>query len=277
MKKLVVFVTGLLVFANTYAFTLFPKSEITEHWQQYSPGSLIEVDHSAWEQLLKRHIVGKQGINLFAYSSVTVADKNALKNYVEYLQTITVTGLERAEQFAFWVNLYNALVVQVVVENYPLESIQEISGGLFSRGPWRQKLVYVEGINLSLDNIEHQILRPIFKDNRVHYAVNCASLGCPNLQTQAYTRANLEKLLDLAAGQYINHPRGVSFNNGKLVVSSIFDWYAEDFGDNDEQIIMYLIGFVEGAMKAHLQDYLNGKKSIDKFQYDWSLNEPLNN
>lgn len=265
---------GLLVFTNTFGFTLLPESEITERWQQFSPGSAVEVNHTDWDELLKRHIFTAQGINLFAYSSVTSADKNELKNYVEYLQTIVVTELDRKEQFAYWINLYNALVVQIVVENYPLESIQEISDSLFSRGPWRQKLVYVEGIDLSLDNIEHQILRPIFKDNRIHYAVNCASMGCPNLQAQAYTRENLEALLDLGAEQYISHPRGVSFNNDQLIVSSIFDWYAEDFGDNDQQIIMYLIRFVDADLKGYLQDYLKGRKSIDEFRYDWALNEP---
>ncbi|WP_423909984.1 DUF547 domain-containing protein [Candidatus Spongiihabitans sp.] len=273
MKKLVVLVVGLLVFASTFGFTLLPESEITAHWRKFSPGSPVEVEHTAWDELLKRHIFTEQGINLFAYSSVTSADKNKLKNYIEYLQTIAVTELERKEQFAYWINLYNALVVQIIVENYPLESIQEISYGLFSLGPWRQKLVYVEGIDLSLDNIEHQILRPIFKDNRIHYAVNCASMGCPNLQAQAYTRENLEALLDLGAEQYISHPRGVSFNNGQLIVSSIFDWYAEDFGDNDHQIIMYLIRFVDSDLKGYLQDYLQGRQSIDKFRYDWSLNE----
>lgn len=276
MKKLVAVLFGLLVSANTFGFTLFPKSEITEHWQQSSPGSNVEVDHTAWDDLLKRYISTEQGINLFAYGSVTSADKNTLKNYVEYLQTILVTELDEKEQFAYWVNLYNSLVIQVVVENYPVKSIQKISYGLLaalSWGPWREKLVYVEGINLSLDNIEHQILRPIFKDNRVHYAVNCASIGCPNLQAQAFTRENLETLLDLGAKQYINHPRGVSLDNDRLVLSSIFDWYSEDFGDNDDEIITYLSGLADDDLKRRLQNYLNDRQSIDDYRYDWALNE----
>lgn len=280
MKKSIIFVSifisGLLVFADTFGFTFWSKSAITKHWQQFSPDNspdnTVEVDHRAWDELLKRYISTKQGINLFAYDAVTVEDKNKLENYIEYLQTIKVSALGRKQQFAYWVNLYNASVIRVVLKHYPVASIQDISATLLFKGPWREKRVDVEGVGLSLDNIEHQILRPIFKDNRAHYAVNCASIGCPNLQTVAYTHKNLETLLDLGAKQYINHPRGVWLNNGKLIVSSIFDWYAEDFGD-DRQIIAHLIRFADADLKNDLQDHLKSGQSIDKFRYDWALNE----
>ena len=281
MKKSTFFVSillsGLLGFADTFGFTLWSEAEITQHWQQYSPASNVKVNHRVWDELLKRYIFTRQEINLFAYDSVTAADKNNLENYIKYLQTIKVTTLERPQQFAYWINLYNATVIQVVLNNYPVASIQDIDATLLSNGPWRQKRVNVEGIGLSLDNIEHQILRPIFKDSRIHYAVNCASISCPNLQTVAYTHTNLETLLDFGAKQYINHLRGVWLNNGKLIISSIFDWYAEDFGDNDRQIIDHLMRFAATDLRAdlrnHMRIHMNGGSAIDKFRYDWALNE----
>ncbi len=270
MKKSIILIIGLLVFADSFGLPLWSESKITQHWQQYAADNSVAVDHDAWDKLLKRYISTVQGINLFAYNAVTSEDTNALKNYVEYLQTLTVTTLNRQQQFAYWINLYNALVVQTVLQNYPVASIQEISSTWLFKGPWRQQQVDVEGFGLSLDNIEHQIIRPIFKDNRTHYAVNCASMGCPNLQTTAFTQHNLNTLLDLGARQYINHPRGVWLNNNQLVVSSIFDWYAEDFGNNHPQIIAHLRRFADADLKNDLQ----GRRSIERFRYDWSLNEP---
>ncbi|KPK22703.1 MAG: hypothetical protein AMJ61_16985, partial [Desulfobacterales bacterium SG8_35_2] len=141
--------------------------------------------------------------------------------------------------------------------------------GIFSNGPWDAKLLTVEGENISLNDIEHRILRPIWQDNRVHYAVNCASLGCPNLQPYSFTSKNLDKLLEKAAEDFINHPRGVSFINNRLLVSSIYFWFMEDFGGTESGII------------EHLRRYLNSGnlKKLDivqkkiRHQYDWSLNE----
>ena len=107
------------------------------------------------------------------------------------MSDLTITDYNKKEQLAYWINLYNSLTIKVVLEHYPVKSIKEIKlSGIFKPGPWKKELVIIEGKKLSLDNIEHDILRPIWKDNRVHYAVNCASIGCPNLQNSAFTAKN---------------------------------------------------------------------------------------
>ena len=123
-------------------------------------------------------------------------DLEILDDYLQMLESVQVTDLNPDEQFAYWINLYNALTIWVILEHYPVESIQDISYGLLTRGPWKENLATVEGVDLSLDDIEHEILRPVFQDNRIHYAVNCASIGCPNLQSTAFTSNNLEDLLE---------------------------------------------------------------------------------
>ncbi len=134
-----------------------------------------------------------------------------MKNYLQSLQGISISGYNRKEQQAYWINLYNALTVDLIISRFPVASIRDIniSPGLLARGPWGAKLFTVEGEKLSLDDIEHRILRPIWKDERIHYGVNCASLGCPNLQPAAYTGENTEALLDKGAKEFINHARGV--------------------------------------------------------------------
>ena len=105
-----------------------------------------------------------------------------------------------------------------------MKSITKLGKGFFSFGPWDDKTLTINNKELSLNDIEHRILRPIYNDARIHYAVNCASYSCPNLAAQAYTVENMDQLLDKGAEHYINHPRGVSIKNNKLTLSSIYSW-----------------------------------------------------
>jgi hypothetical protein len=169
------------------------------------------------------------------------------------------------------VNLYNALTVQLVLRHYPIKTIREIriSPGWFSVGPWGRKLVVVEEEGLSLDDIEHRILRPIWKDPRIHYAVNCAALGCPNLQPRPFTADGFEQMLDQAARGFVNHPKGARVVDGKLHVSSIYDWYKEDFGSSDTSIIAHVKGYADESLARNLE----GVSAIQEYDYDWSLND----
>lgn len=269
MKKVIQILLSFTLLNTAYSASIFSDSEITNHFQQTTITSSLILNNREWDELLDKYIETVDGVNLFNYGLVNSDDKAALDNYVEYLQGVTATKLNEKEQFAYWVNFYNALTVQIILNHYPVESITEISYGLLTYGPWKQELVEVEGLELSLDDIEHKILRPIFNDNRIHYAVNCASIGCPNLQTEAFKVANLDMLLDQGAKQYINHPRGVSVVNGELQLSSIFDWYAEDFGNNDAEIISHLLKFSDPPLK----EKLSGLSEIESYHYDWALNE----
>ncbi|MEO0914732.1 MAG: DUF547 domain-containing protein, partial [Pseudomonadota bacterium] len=178
-------------------------------------------------------------------------------------------SLTAAAAFAYWVNLYNAVTVQVVLQSYPVNSIRDIGGGLFSAGPWRTKLVRVAGQDLSLDDIEHGILRPVWGDARVHYAVNCASIGCPNLANRAYSARRLGAMLDEGARTYVNHPRGATVTGGRLIASSIYDWFKADFGGSDAGVIAHLQTYAGGALAAGL----GGVSRVSDFRYDWSLND----
>ena len=267
------FIAGLagLLFACMATAKLFvPDAEPWDMWiiaDQTNPAS---IDHSGWQQVLNLYLDddAADGINRFDYASVTAADRVRLDEYISRLAAIDPRDYKRIEQLAYWVNLYNAVTVQVVLENYPVQSIRSIQGGMLSLGPWNELLVTVAGQPLSLNDIEHRILRPIWQDERIHYVVNCASLGCPNLAAQVYTAANAEQLLDAGARAYINHPRGVEFVDGKLRLSSIYSWYDIDFGGNQAERIEHLRAFAEPVLKDQLDGY-NGKIN---YSYDWQLN-----
>ena len=160
---------------------------------------------------------------------------------------------------------------EVILEHYPVTSIRRIniSPGFFSRGPWDAPLVEVEGQSLTLNDIEHRILRPIWNDPRIHYGVNCASIGCPNLQPKPFTAENLESMLEAAARGFINHPRGVYFDGRRLRLSSIFNWFSEDFGESDREVLEHLGEYTEPSLAETLRNY-TGRISYD---YNWDLNE----
>ncbi len=233
------------------------------------------VDHSAFAGLLGQFAAaGADGVARVDYQGFKRRSQTELKDYIARLAGVDVRALDRREQFAFWANLYNAKTLDIILDHYPVASIKDISlgGGVvaaFTGGPWKAKVVTVDGVALSLDDIEHVIMRPIFKDPRVHYAVNCASIGCPNLPLAPFSGKNLEAELDEAARAFVNHPRGVTVQGDDVIVSSIYHWYKVDFGGNDAGLLAHLQRYAEPA----LRDQLKAASQIADHRYDWSLNE----
>lgn len=236
------------------------------------PMSKIAPDHALWEKLLNQYVkIGQDGVSRVNYRALKDKDSQTLRTYLTYLQSIDVSRLNKSQQFAFWVNLYNAKTVELIVQHYPVKSIKDIdiSPGLFANGPWGKKLVIVNDQELSLDDIEHKILRPIWKDPRIHYAVNCASIGCPNLVPKAYIGNALEEMLDQGARGYINSPRGVSITNGSLTLSKIFSWYQDDFGASESDLLRHIRKYAGPKLRAKLKLV----DSVDHYAYNWSLND----
>ncbi len=250
-----------------------PSADLWPLWQASDENSTQIVDHSLWDAILVKYLVTDHpsAINRFRYTTVTKKDQQSLTDYLTQLQKIKVKQLSRIEQKAFWINLYNGLTIKVILDHYPVKSIMDIdiSPGFFSNGPWDAKLLNIQGEDLSLNDIEHRILRPVFTDNRVHYALNCASLGCPNLQNKAFTATNMEQLLNDGARTYINHPRGAQMLGGKLQVSSIYKWFQTDFGGSGKKVITHLQQYAEGDLLSVLSTY----KGKLKFNYNWNLND----
>ena len=247
-----------------------PSPVLWPRWQAHDATSTAVIDHRVWDRWLATYVVpDSAGVNRVAYSDVTVEDRIALDGYLQAMMAVEISGHNRAQQMAYWINLYNALTVRLILDNYPVDSIRAISSpGIFSIGPWDTTLASVEGQDLTLNDIEHRILRPIWQDPRVHYAVNCASVGCPNLHVAAYQGAGMDARLDAAARAYINSPRAVSLRNGLIEISSIYDWFVEDFGGTEAAVIAHMKSYAEPATIEMLE---KGER-ISGTQYDWALN-----
>jgi hypothetical protein len=248
-----------------------PAAESWAFWQPSTPTASLSVDHAPWQRLLTQYVDTEHpsGINRFDYAVVSEADRASLTAYLATLGRIDPRELNRNEQYAFWINLYNALTVDLVLTHYPVDSIRDI-GGWLSTGPWDRELIEVAGQALTLNDIEHRILRPIWRDPRIHYAVNCASLGCPNLAALAYTASNVETLLEQQAIDYVNHRRGVAVEGDRLTLSRIFDWYAEDFGDSRAELISHLHRYADERLARNIV----AADGRIRYQYDWALNKP---
>ena len=273
--RALVLVAAALALGGIQSFSaLFaPSADLWPRWKAENPASTETLDHSAWDQILAaRTAPGADGIARFDYAGVTAEEREALDGYIASLSAQRVTQLKRDEQRALWFNLYNALTVRLILDHPEAETIQDIdiSPGLFSGGPWDAPLVEIEGEEVTLNDIEHRILRPIWRDPRIHYGVNCASLGCPDLPSKAFTAENTDALLEAGARAFVNHPRGVSVDGGAIKVSSLYAWFVEDFGGDDAGILAHIRRYAAADLGAAL----DGIDTIDDHDYDWALNAP---
>jgi hypothetical protein len=252
-----------------------PEPELIPFWDLSDETNTAQIDHGAWQELLDVYLATHpSGVNRFDYAGLTATagDRAKLNAYLDSLQATDPRAYSRAEQKAYWINFYNALTVKVVTDAYPVKSIRQIHEGWIPlTGPWGDVHAKVAGQELTLDDIEHGILRPIWRDERIHYAVNCASIGCPNLATEAYTAANMEDLLEQGAREYVNHPRGVDVvDEDFIVLSNIYDWWILDFGDSEAGVLAHLVKYADDALAAQLEGFAG---AID-YGYDWDLNQP---
>lgn len=249
-----------------------PQAELWPRWEEHDPSSTESIDHAPWGRFLDRYLVTDHpsGVNRVRYGAVSPPDRRELQRYLDTLQETAVSSLNRDEQLAFWINLYNAATVELILEHYPVESIRDIGGGLLSSGPWDEAFLTVEGVDLSLNDVEHRIIRPIWQDERIHYVVNCASYGCPDLYPEPITAENYDRVFDESARAYVRHERGAAFRGGRLVLSEIYNWYADDFGGDVAGVIAHLTRYVDDDTAERLERF-DGRIV---YEYDWSLNEP---
>ncbi len=259
---------GANLFASPHAT---PRSAYWAYWDKDSANHKT-IDHSELSFILRTYVVTDHPseINRFRYGTVSKGHKKRLREYISAQQKIDPRDYSRDEQKVYWLNLYNALTINLVIDHYPINSIRDIAIGSRGRGPWDHPLVKVAGKRLSLNDIEHRILRPIWKDFKIHFGLVCASLGCPNIQPAAFTVANSKKLLKQSGRQFVNHHRGLQLEKGNLQVSSLFDWYESDFAA-DQKTLLKIFAHYADDRKAL---YLLGFSGDISYNYDWRLNSP---
>ena len=249
-----------------------PKAELmSDRWLRIADAPGTEPEYATYDAFLARYRhTTNGGMAHVRYDAVTDTDRAALETFLIQMQRVDPATLDRDQQLAYWINLYNAQTIRVILDHYPVDSIRDIGDGLLGLGPWADTTLRVNGSALSLNDIEHGIVRPVFEDPRIHYALNCAATGCPNLAPQAWRAATLDAQLDAAEHAYVHDPRGVTIGaDGKVTVSKIFGWFREDFGGTEASVLAHLKDHADPALRAALE----ARGRIDSYAYDWSLND----
>lgn len=231
-----------------------------------------EALHDDYDTLLERYVVDDRWVDYPAWHQ-SEEDRGRLERYLDEMAAVEASALDRDEALAYWINLYNALTLDLILDHYPVTSIKDLGGVLTSA--WEKELVEVEGRALTLDQIENDVIRPRFEDPRIHFALNCAAVSCPPLPSFAYTASLLESQLERVTRRAVRDPAWVdlqrcqTYGKGTIRLSKIFDWYAEDFGG--EAGIRRFLARYRPEEKLPLQ---NEGCRLDYLDYDWSLNLP---
>jgi hypothetical protein len=242
----------------SFLFFIFqtPIGFISNSWSDTA------VNHSIYADLLKKYVhlgnVDYRGFKM---------EESKLDQYLKVLEKVDSKGLSGNEQFAFYINAYNAWTIKLILSGSPgIKSIKDL-GNILKR-PWKKKICRIDGDVITLDDIEHHILRPRFKDPRVHFAINCAALGCPPLASEPFLGSTLDRQLDDAAKAFINNPQRNYLEGNTLYVSRIFTWFGKDFNDD---VIGFFLKYADDNLKKELEIKKNAIK-IKYLNYDWSLN-----
>ena len=271
MTRLVTFIL-FLCFASMASAA--PKAELIEFWDDREPTSIMQINHDAWQEILTTYVNDQHpsGINRFDYLSVTSADARKLKEYLASLQSMEPRQLNDQEAKAYWINMFNAVLIDRIIDTYQSGSRRGIRrlerGGLRSTG-WGRPVVEVAMQEISLNDIEHGIIRPIWNDPRIHFAISASTLSGANIQKTAFNGENNEELLDKAQAEFFAHPKSVSVRGNRVVLNSVFDWYLTDFAENKRSLLDYIRENVGEETRQAIQ----GLSRIS-YEYNWDLNTP---
>ncbi|MEO9476897.1 MAG: DUF547 domain-containing protein [Cyclobacteriaceae bacterium] len=223
------------------------------------------ISHSLFDKLLKKHV---DDVGLVDYKGF-LADRDKLRQYLDLLSNNAPNNEQWTDhdQIAYWINAYNAYTIELILEYYPLESIKDIGSSIqvpFVNTPWDIKFFKIGGEKYDLNNIEHDILRKKWEEPRIHFAVNCASLSCPQLRAEAYTGAKLDEQLDDQARRFINDDFRNNISEDQASLSKIFKWFSGDF----EKVMD-----VEKFINQYTDIKITDKTDVEYKEYDWSLNQ----
>jgi hypothetical protein len=219
------------------------------------------VSHAAWDGLLKKHVSAQGVVNYRGF----IRDSVALNQYLAQLSSSA--GQEksgsREDQLAYWINAYNAYTIQLIIRHYPLKSINDISKpGI--KSPWDIPFIPGNGTKLTLNDIEHTILRRKFAEPRIHFAIVCASQSCPKLSNEAFTGDHLNEQLERATRDFLNDPSRNRITERQAQLSQIFNWFKDDFTRE---------GSAQAFVNRYARTKMSSKTPITYLEYDWSLND----
>ena len=236
-----------------------PQEKIEEVIQdptlQTEPVKVEGISHATWNSLVSKYVTSAGKVNYKGF----LAEKAKLQGYLDLLSANPpASSWSQKAQLAYWINAYNAFTVKLIIDNYPLKSIMDLGK------PWDKSFITIGGKSYTLNQIEHETIRKQFNEPRIHFAVNCASVSCPKLLNEAYTEAKLDAQLTAQTKSYLNNPAENGLSSAQAELSSLFDWYKEDFTKS---------GTVIDFVNKYASTKVDAGATISYKEYNWSLNE----
>lgn len=223
-----------------------------------------QINNQIWDNLLSKHVRDNGNVDYKGF----INDKAQLEKYLDQLSANPPSSNDsKDEKIAYWINVYNAFCIKLIVDNYPLESIQDLHPTVKIPGVntiWKKDFFKIGGKDMSLHDVEHNILRERFNEPRIHFAINCASYSCPKLRNEVYKASKLNIQLQDQAIHFINNPKKNKIEQDQVVISKIFKWFTGDFTQNGD-IIDYLNKY------SHTK--IDEDADIDYKEYNWELND----
>jgi hypothetical protein len=236
-----------------------------------TPLKAAEPDYAEWTRILRTHYDPSKGMD---YEQLRKDDYTTLSGLVEELSGVDTSRLARNEQLAYWMNLYNIATVKLIVDHYPVDSILDLSSGLLNRHQvFDQEHVSLGGRTVSLNHIEHEMIRKGFEDPRIHFAINCAALSCPPMRQEAFTGGAVQEQLSDQTTRFLNANTKIDRRGDKATVTDtkIMDWFDDDFDDWGGGVEAFLRKYLSGDTARRLEGV--SRVSIKHAGYDWTLND----
>ena len=231
-------------------------------FKTYSVNKSKAITHKQWTVLLKKYVNNKGNVNYKGF----IKDSVGLNRYLKLLSdNVPDSSLTKNEKFAYWINAYNAFTVKLITQNYPLKSIKDLGTTATKNSPWDKKFFKIGGKEMTLNIIEHEILRKQFNDPRLHFAINCASYSCPKLLNSAFEANTLNEQLNERAIDFLNDTTKNSITISSAKLSSILLWYGEDFTKTGLSKIEYINNYSRIKILPTTK--------IEYLKYNWALND----
>lgn len=231
---------------------------------------LDQIGHTVWDELLKKYVDVKGMVNYKAWKANS-ADTQALDQYLVHLSHSNGKGTKE-QQLALWINAYNSVTIKGILREYPTSSIRNHTAKLFGYNIWKNLKLVVGGKQVSLDEMEHQVLRKM-GEPRIHFAIVCASIGCPRLLNEAYVPERLDAQLAVNSRAFFADASKFRYdaNRKTFYVSPIIQWFGEDFGDSEPAQLKTIAPYISDS--AATQAAASGRGSMSFVDYDWGLND----
>jgi hypothetical protein len=228
----------------TYEFTKLEESA--------PPTPLVGLSHAPLDAMLRKYVSTTGKVDYASFKN-----DPTIARYLGMLESATPSAMGENEEKAFWINVYNIYTIKLIIDNKMPKSIKDIGS------PWDRKFIKIAGETYSLNQVENEILRPKFKDARIHFAINCASVSCPKLHNAAFTASNIEAKLEQLAREFVNDSAMNELSAGRIKISNIFDWYGVDFKQS---------GTVIDWLNQYSDVTINADAKIGYKNYNWDLN-----